>query len=531
MAEAQRDEETDAVFQKLKNDFTHYAPRCLLIRTKDAGLQPFALNDAQAILHQVAEEQLAAEGMVRIVVLKGRQQGCSTYIEGRFYWKVTHRFGQRAYILTHESDATANLFAMVARYHENAPDEVRPETDRDSGKELNFNRLDSGYKVGTAGTKGTGRSSTIQFFHGSEVAFWPHAETHATGVMQAVPDTPGSETEVWLESTSDGMGNYFHQTWVRAVAGLNGFRAVFIAWFLQSEYTRPVPEGGVTFDDDELLLMEEFGISEGHMLWRRHKVAELKNGEDDFKREYPNTPEEAFESAGYRQLIKASDVRRAVDNGRQLLEDGRPAIEARGPLVLGVDPARFGDDRLAMCLRQGRVAFDIVAYTQKLDQMEIVGLVRQILDAFPIDACFIDVGMGVGVIDRLRELGYENVREVNFGGSAFNKNNYTNRRNEMWQEMADWFDDEHVALFQGDAVDDYQAKVEAATMDLCAVEYKFNSRNQKVLEEKDQTKARIGVSPDMGDALALTFAEPVAEFWNEQPDGQRHQGRNTKTGY
>ncbi len=525
MAEAL--EEDLEVFQKLKDDFEHYAPRCLYIRTKEDGVIPFVLNDAQMHIHQVAEQQLATFGWVRIIVLKGRQQGMSTYIEGRFYWKVTHIEGQRAYILTHEGDATNNLFAMVQRYHERCPPEVRPHTDRDSGKELNFDGLDSGYKVGTAGSKGTGRSSTIQFFHGSEVAFWPHAGTHATGVMQAVPSTSG---EVFLESTSNGMGNYFHQTWVHAVAGLNDFIPVFIPWFWQTEYELSFT--GQTLDDEEVTLLDQYGeheqeskrLTPANLLWRRKKIGTLDNGADDFKREYPNDAQEAFESAGYRQLIPAENVARAFGNSD---------IEARGPMVMGVDPARFGDDRLAIALRQGRVAFDVVAYSNKMDQMEIVGLCRQILDSIPIDRCFIDVGMGVGVIDRLLELDYQQVRAVDFGSSAFNTMAYINRRNEMWQEMADWFDDTHVQLFTDNSADadnpaEFEKKVQAMTMDLCAVEYKFNSRNIKVLEDKDATKARLGLSPDMGDALALTFAEPVAEYYHESAGGDT--GRD-KTGY
>jgi hypothetical protein len=58
---------------------------------------------------------------------------------------------------------------------------------------LTFDRLDSGYRVGTAGTRGIGRSSTLQLFHGSEVAFWPFAETHLAGILQAVADRPGTE--------------------------------------------------------------------------------------------------------------------------------------------------------------------------------------------------------------------------------------------------------------------------------------------------------------------------------------------------
>lgn len=514
-------ETTDECLEHYRDCFEYYAPRVLKIRSKDKGVIPFTLNDAQIHLHKIAERQLKKFGWVRIIVLKGRQQGCSTYIEGRFYWKASHQKGQRVYILTHESDATSNLFDMVSRYHENCPTFQKPQTDKDSGKELKFSVLDSGFRVGTAGTKGTGRSSTIQYFHGSEVAFWPHASTHATGVMQAIPSTSG---EAFLESTSDGMGNYFHQTWVKAVAGLNNFIPVFIPWFWQSEYA--LKYKGEQLDDDELdyqkLHRNQDGspVRDGHMLWRRQKIAELDNGEDDFKREYPATPQEAFESAGYRQLIQVEDVMRAISNS---------GIEARGSMVMGVDPARFGDDRLALAFRRGRVVYDVVAYTDKMDQMEIAGLVRQILDSVPIDRCFIDVGMGVGVIDRLHEMNYVQVQGVDFGSRAFNQVLYTNRRNEMWQEMGEWFKDDHVQLFT-ETTEELETKTDAVTMDLCSVEYKFNSRNVKVLEDKDATKKRLGLSPDMGDALALTFAEPVAEYWSES-EGDPDKGRDDVTGY
>ncbi len=96
--------------------------------------------------------------------------------------------------------------------------------------------------------------------------------------------------------------------------------------------------------------------------------------------------------------------------------------------------------------------------------------------------------------------------------------------------MAGWFKDEHVQLFH-EGTEDRQDKIDAITLDLCAVEYKFNSRNLKVIEEKDETKRRLGMSPDMGDALALTFAEPVAEYYHEPTGAPRHQGRDPKTGY
>src|SRR5712672_1072307 len=108
-----------------------------------------------------------------------------------------------------------------------------------NAKELYFDKLDSGYRVGTAGTNGVGRSSTLQLFHGSEVAFWPYAETHASGILQAISDAPGSESI--LESTANGIGNFFHRTWRDAEMGRSDFIAIFVPWYWQEEYRKEPP--------------------------------------------------------------------------------------------------------------------------------------------------------------------------------------------------------------------------------------------------------------------------------------------------
>ncbi|MEQ1670117.1 MAG: hypothetical protein ABL893_04580, partial [Hyphomicrobium sp.] len=160
-----------AVRQRLKDEFEHYAAKCLRIRTKSGDVENFRLNRSQLYLHNRLQEQLRTKGRVRALVLKGRQVGISTYIAGRFYWRVSHRFGVRAFILTHLDTASDNLFGMAKRLHESCPSLVKPETGKANAKELSFSKLDSGYKVATAGTAEVGRSETIQFFHGSEVAF------------------------------------------------------------------------------------------------------------------------------------------------------------------------------------------------------------------------------------------------------------------------------------------------------------------------------------------------------------------------
>ena len=147
-----------AIRQRLKDEFLHYAARCLKIRPKKGGLIFFELNHVQQHIHERLQNQMKKTGKVRALILKARQPGCSTYVEGRFYWRVTHRSGVVAYILTHKQEATDNLFDMAARFHEHCPDLVKPHTGKSNAKELAFDRLDSGYKVGTAGTEGVGRS-------------------------------------------------------------------------------------------------------------------------------------------------------------------------------------------------------------------------------------------------------------------------------------------------------------------------------------------------------------------------------------
>src|SRR6185369_8828690 len=93
--------EDKAIKQRLKDDFIHYASKCLKIRTKSGSVEPFSLNKAQLHIHAELQRQKGETGKVRALVLKGRQQGVSTLIGGRFYHNVTHHFGTQAFILTH----------------------------------------------------------------------------------------------------------------------------------------------------------------------------------------------------------------------------------------------------------------------------------------------------------------------------------------------------------------------------------------------------------------------------------------------
>jgi len=487
--------------QKLKDDFEFYAKHCLKIRTKGEGLQSLILNDAQQYIHKRIQEQLNSTGKVRAIILKGRQQGASTYVEGRYLWKTTHNKGTRAFILTHDGESTNALFEMTERYYDNLPTHVKPTTGAANAKELQFDGLDSGYKIGTAGNKAVGRGQTIQYFHGSEVSFWLNASEHTKGIMQAVPDADG--TEVIWESTANGVGNFFHEQWKLAEKGLSEFQAIFVPWYWQSEYKKAVPDG-VVFTDDEMTLLDQYELTKQQLFWRRMKIAELTtdgvDGSKAFKQEYPMNAAEAFQVSGGDGLINSSTCLAA----RNRTENGN------GSLIVGVDPSR-GGDRFATIKRQGRKMYDMDSFIG--DQCDSLGknvaICVELLDTVcPIakkkpDMMFVDAGGGVDIVDRLHELGYKKrVKAIYFGASTIKPKKYKNKRNEMWGEMADWLVDESLPVDIPDN-DELQA-------DLCASPFDRDSNDRRVLWSKDKIKSKFGFSPDYGDAGALTFAEPVA---------------------
>lgn len=297
---------------RLRDDFEFYAQHCLTIRTKSGELLPLELNAAQRHLHACVEEQRTQTGRIRALVLKGRQQGCSTYTEARYFWKTTNNVGLGAFILTHDDTATTNLFNMAKQFYETCPPAVKPLQGAANAKELFFPGLRSGYKVGTAGGKAAGRGQTFQLFHGSEIAYWPFAENHVAGALQAVADLPG--TEVILESTSAGRTGLFYKLCEAAMRGEGEYILVFIPWFWQPEYRKQVgSDYSLTSDERDYQRAHDLDVEQ--MAWRRSKIVELL-GIGNFRREYPATAQEAFsaEAEGALWTREGIDVQRVTEH-------------------------------------------------------------------------------------------------------------------------------------------------------------------------------------------------------------------------
>ena len=197
--------------------------------------------------------------------------------------------------------------------------------------------------------------------------------------------------------------------------------------------------------------------------------------------EFPNASDDQFISA------------QTVDDAMK-----RPRYKDQSaPIVLGVDPARFGADATVIAVRQGRDIIDIKRYRGD-DTMTVVGHIIEAIEEYSPAMVVIDEGgVGGGVVDRLKEQRYK-IRGVNFGNKSKNPLMYGNKRAEMWGSMREW-------LKSASIPSDRMLK-----SDLISPMMKPDSKGTIFLESKKDMRSRGLASPDAADAICVTFAFPMA---------------------
>lgn len=280
----------------------------LKIQDKMGRIAPLSFNDAQMELYREYMKQRKEARPVRIIILKARQMGFSTAVEGMFYWHTTNNENINTMLIAHKADASTAIFNKNKLFYDNEIPILQPMRKASNAKELIFENptiiatekrknpgLRSKIIIETAMNKDAGRSLTIHNLHVSELAFWPYPETMVS-LMQAVPNEPG--TAVIVESTANGIGGDFYEMWQQAVRGENGFAPLFFPWWKHKAYKMPV---GRDFEPDyeEKELKRLYGLSNEQLVWRRWCLANNCGGNIDiFHQEYPSSPEEAFISSG-----------------------------------------------------------------------------------------------------------------------------------------------------------------------------------------------------------------------------------------
>ena len=491
MTQLNKDEEKRArTLSLLKDNLEFFGSTCLKIRDKMGMNVPFVLNRAQQYVHKRLENQVKRIGKVRALILKGRQQGMSTYTAARFYHKSIMNCGTTSFILSHQAKTTDPLFSMVKRFQEYLPVEIKPILDSCNKNQLKFAGLSSEYTVGTAGNEDLGRGFTIRLLHGSEAAWYDKTDELETGLFQAVPELPG--TEIILESTANGMNNMFYNKCMSALKGEGEYELIFVPWFWQLEYRTKAPLS-FSLSSDEMTLKNIYNLDNDQILWRRNKIISLKD-EWKFMQEYPMNPKEAFIVSGESFYSKV-----------KLLEARKSNIKSYGfPVIAGVDCART-NDRNVILLRQGRALIHKETYTfnegENISDI-MANNISNVIEKFNVDKVFIDYGSGYGIVDILRGNRYHSiVTPIYFGSAAIEKDRFINKRAEMHFLARDWLEDGEVNVFDDD---DF-------FVDLLAIpNYKEGVTNNKVsIVSKRDIRAKSGFSPDLNDAFVLTFAMPV----------------------
>tara|TARA_B100002019_G_scaffold70233_1_gene60438 strand:- start:911 stop:2671 length:1761 start_codon:yes stop_codon:yes gene_type:complete len=338
---------------RLREDMPLYFQHCLKVKNFGSGeLVPFEMNEVQVILHYMCEQQLKEDEHVRFIVLKARRFGISTYIQARFFRHATMNFNKTVQITTHSAPATDTMFGMTRAFEENYPKEIKPSKKYSGKRELVFGTeqggLNSQYSLSTVGGKEV-RGSAIDYLHCSEVASWGEGgEDYFLGLVNCV--IAGYQTEVFVESTAQGVGGLFYNLFWDAYNGKSGFKPAFFPWFIYSHYTKAFKSNLDKLKFENSLGQDKrYGAEEetkllGHSIsydvggeeplrfeidleklhWRRMYI-DTQTGGDllRFHQEFPTHPREAFISTG-RSFFSAEALNDLVLESEHRLQNKPP---------------------------------------------------------------------------------------------------------------------------------------------------------------------------------------------------------------
>lgn len=309
----------------IKQDFYKFAKMNLYIKDKFANIVPFVPNEPQRALIDYVLLCIKEKRPVKVIILKARQMGFSTAVEALCYWWTSTNFNINSVIIGNDEKSSLNLYRMFRRYFDNTNILFKPSVRYNTKSDLTFEKFDesgkqiglgSAIKIETAKNKSAGRSDTINFLHGSEVATWESGEDLVASLMQTVPDAEVMDkpSMVFLESTAEGRGNYFHKEYVAAAEGKNNYQPAFAPWWILDTYERDA-----TFDelgklnDYELFLVDlmrqghdtlghHFPVSEKaiprKLAFYRRKAKDFAATPERLPQEYPSTWQEAFIASG-----------------------------------------------------------------------------------------------------------------------------------------------------------------------------------------------------------------------------------------
>lgn len=322
---------------RVKYDFEFWCVRCARIRIKGTGqVEPFVLNSPQRRLLAVMEGQRTAGQPVRVILLKARQWGGSTLVQMYMAWmQLVRHTGWNSFICGHRQSTSKGIKRMYNLLLRRYPPEMLPD-EVPRGQMLHFSKLegqpnvqqiearDSLVITGSSLSEDAVRGYDITMAHLSEVAFWKTSAMHSPDDL--VRSVCGSvalraDTVVVLESTANGVGNYFHDMWLMSEMGRTDKATVFVPWHAIGMYRLPCSDIAALWqamDDYERRLWDEDKLTLEQINWYHHKRLEYRS-QAQMMAEYPGSPSEAFTATGNNPFKRDELDRLALNCRRPLL--------------------------------------------------------------------------------------------------------------------------------------------------------------------------------------------------------------------
>ena len=258
-------------------------------------------NYAQKEFINILRAQQEAGLPLRVIILKARQLGFSTFVQSWQYNQCDLFANRSSLTISYDEDSTKEMFqkAVTIKRQQWMPQQAR----RDSG---NLIELANGSKfhTATAGKLSAGRSFTIHHLHCSEVPMWPNATEVLTSVLQSV--AYHKDTSIFLESTAKGAVGSFYEMWLQAEKGQSTYVPFFAPWYWDPEYVYHFPTEQQAHEwarahlkPEDIKYQKAHKLTIGQMAWRFHKTMDGCEGHPlRFRQEFPATAREAFLSSG-----------------------------------------------------------------------------------------------------------------------------------------------------------------------------------------------------------------------------------------
>ncbi|MDF2854217.1 MAG: hypothetical protein K0Q87_68 [Neobacillus sp.] len=333
-----------SIRQEIKDNPEYLIEMAFCIVDKNQQTVPFFINKVQwkflKTLNQAIKDfKIGKRLHLKFLILKGRQQGFTSIITAyQLACSITQK-NFAGFTLADNSDNTITIFTDKAKYpFDNLPDALQPSIKYNNRKEFHFEALNSRWRVATAGSKDVGRSKTLNFFHGSEAAFWERLREILTGLNPALT----KDSIQVLESTANGF-NEFKELWDSD----NNWEGLFYEWWETDEYRQSFESDRHEQEFKQNVLAAKKGVKDAHsQMWAFFRCKWLiedvgldwsqvywyynqwKDYKEDIKQEYPCTPEESFLATG-KPIFDIEQVtqRKKITDDRQPIKVGRFTYE------------------------------------------------------------------------------------------------------------------------------------------------------------------------------------------------------------